>query len=67
MKKVKFQIIDNGATDISCALRINQMQNGFSLKHQGSPIYFKSIQECAEAVSQALIEAFESYNRSNPH
>jgi len=60
------KIIDNEPTDISCQVRVNLMQNGFALKHKDEPIFYPTIEECAEAVKQGLIAAFAKYEKSTP-
>jgi len=42
------------------------MQNGYALKHKDEPIFFSTIEECAEAVKQGLIAAFADYTKSKP-
>jgi hypothetical protein len=59
-------IRDNEPTDISCQVRVNLMQNGYALKHKDEPIFFSTIEECAEAVKQGLIVAFADYTKSKP-
>jgi|SaaInlV_100m_DNA_3_1039692.scaffolds.fasta_scaffold76353_2 hypothetical protein len=59
-------IRDNEPTDISCQVRVNLMRNGYALKHKDEPIFYPTIEECAEAAKQGLIAAFASYAESNP-
>ena len=60
-----FPIRDDDPKDTGCQIRINQMHNGYSLKTGGEPIFYPTIEDCADAVRDGLIHAFGAEQRKS--
>lgn len=56
MTTPKLKVNDKDKNDISVSLRITKAANGFILKTGDAPIVYSSIEELAEALSNALIK-----------
>lgn len=56
MTTPKLKVNGKDKNDISVSLRITKAANGFILKTGDAPIVYSSIEELAEALSNALIK-----------
>ena len=56
MTTPKLKVNDKDKNDISVSLRITKAANGFILKTGDAPIVYSSIEELAEALSNAPIK-----------
>lgn len=44
-------------TDIGIQLRLQQISNGWMVRHTGSPVFFSTLKQAAEAISEGILSA----------